>query len=346
MASESPTASRTLPEVLLRWGGLIEEELRRQALPATSELGRMASYHLGWTDAAGMPAAAGGGKRIRPSLCLWAATACGADPERALPVAAAIELIHNFTLVHDDIQDRDTLRRGRPTVWSVWGEAQGINAGDGLFALAVRAGLAQPQAVQVLVEATIEVIEGQCLDLQSEGRLEGSLAAYLRMVEAKTGALLGASLEAGAAVAGAGPQTRERLRRAGRLLGIAFQLRDDWLGVWGDPALTGKSRDGDLARRKLGYPVVAGHAAADDARRLELERLYAPAPPSTHVPREREGTERIRELLEELGGPAATARAPGERAAEAVAAIQSCDFPPQRTQEFVDVAHHVAERSR
>jgi geranylgeranyl diphosphate synthase, type I len=332
-----------MPDVLLRWNPLVEEELRRRSLPPGTPLALMTSYHLGWLDAEGRPASGAGGKRIRPSLCLWAATACGAEPEWALPAAAAVELIHNFTLVHDDIQDGDRLRRGRPTVWSLWGPAQGINAGDGLFALALRAALVQPEAARVLVEATLEVIEGQCLDLESEGRLAGSVPAYLRMVEAKTGALLGASLEAGAAAAGADPETRRRLRRAGRLLGIAFQLRDDWLGVWGDPTLTGKSRDGDLERRKLGYPVVAAHEAADPARRAELERLYEARPDRSGA----DGDEaRIRRLLDDLGGPAATVDAPRRRAAEAIVAVESCEFARERTQEFVDVAHHVAERSR
>src|SRR5207237_5377859 len=175
MTSPSLASGRVLPDVLTRWNALIEEEMRREALPPTTQLGRMTSYHLGWVDVEGRPAAAGVGKRMRPALCLWAATACGADPERALPVAAAIELVHNFTLVHDDIQDGDLLRRGRPTVWSIWGQAQGINAGDGLFALALRAALERPDAARVLVEAAVEVIEGQCLDLQHEGRLNGSL---------------------------------------------------------------------------------------------------------------------------------------------------------------------------
>src|SRR5438105_80295 len=220
MTGQSLASDRVLPEVLSRWNGQIEGEMHRQALPPTTQLGRMASYHLGWVDVEGRSSAAGGGKRMRPALCLWAASACGADPQRALPVAAAIELVHNFTLVHDDIQDGDLLRRGRPTVWSIWGQAQGINVGDGLFALALRAALAQPEAARVLVDATVEVIEGQCLDLQQEG------------------------------------------------------------------------------------------------------------------------------LLEELGGARATEAAPMEWAARAVAAVESCEFAGERMQEFVDVAHHVAERSR
>ena len=343
MTSQSLAPGHVLPEVLLRWNAQIEEELRRQALPPTSQLGHMASYHLGWVDVSRRPAAAGGGKRLRSSLCVWAAAACGAELDQALPVAAAIELIHNFTLVHDDIQDGDLLRRGRPTVWAVWGQAQGINAGDGLFALALRAALERPQAARVLVDATVEVIEGQCLDLQHEGRLDGSLPAYLRLVEAKTGALLGASLEAGGVVAGAAPELRSKLRQAGRLLGIAFQLRDDWLGVWGDPELTGKSRDGDLERRKLGYPVVAAHAAADEGRRLQLERLYESRQDGSP---KGGASRRIRRLLDELGGAPATAAAPMERAAQAVAVIESCALAVERKQEFVDVANHVAERSR
>src|SRR5438128_3040579 len=114
MTGESLAAGRVVPEVLQRWSTRIEQEMRRQALPTTTHLGNMAAYHLGWVDADRRPAGGGGGKRMRPSLCLWATAACGGEPEAALAVATAIELLHNFTLVHDDIQDGDVLRRGRP----------------------------------------------------------------------------------------------------------------------------------------------------------------------------------------------------------------------------------------
>lgn len=344
-----PTSSiHSVPPVLARWTSEIEEALRQAALPTDGLLGRMAAYHMGWLEADGTPAAASGGKHVRSNLVCWAAEACGGSAEAAMPAACAVELTHNFTLVHDDVQDRDRLRRGRETVWAVWGEAQAINAGDAISALAVTTLLAprtasseeqarRSQAAAALLQALIEVIEGQTLDLQHECRPDTPTATYLRMIEAKTGALLGASLELGAIVAGASPEISDRLRHAGRLLGIAFQLRDDWLGVWGEPALTGKSRENDLTRRKLTHPIVCAYEAADDGRRRELKALYQT--------RGSEQEPRIRRLLEELGGSELTAGTASARASEAVYEIQRCGFDPARVEELVDVARYLAQRN-
>jgi geranylgeranyl diphosphate synthase type I len=308
----------------------------------------MTAYHLGWVEPDGSPADHSAGKRIRPALVCWAAEATGGTLEEALPAACAVELVHNFTLVHDDVQDRDSLRRGRPTVWSVWGEAQAINAGDAIGAMALvtllgPAGaepaqrLRRSQAAAALLRAEIEVIEGQTLDLQHEGRPETPSRTYLRMVEAKTGALVGASLELGAIVSGAPEAVQERLRRAGRLLGVAFQLRDDWLGVWGDPELTGKSKENDLTRRKLTFPVVRAYEVADPAQRQEFLTLYgAPGP---------EEEPRIRRLLERLGGPDLTADSAADAARRAVHEVEGCGLDATRMEEFSDVARYVAERT-
>ncbi len=268
-----PTLQRLLPQLGLA--------LRSTAVPATTRLGAMASYHLGWTDADGRATAEGGGKFVRGCLALWAAEQCGGDLEAALPVAAAVEWIHNFTLVHDDIQDGDHQRRHRATVWVVWGSAQAINAGDGMHAVAYRAVLsgrgrpaARLRAAAALNTAIIAVIEGQCLDLDLEGRIGTSVSTYLRLVRAKTGALIGAALEAGALMGGAGGRQAALLRRAGVELGVAFQIRDDWLGTWGDSTMTGKRCGGDLERRKISYPILVGHALLQGSARRELRRLY------------------------------------------------------------------------
>ncbi len=332
----------TTPALLARAGGL--GHWLSQSAPRGPRLGQMAGYHMGWFAADGRPASNVPGKLLRPALALWACAACGGEQQLAAPVAAALEWIHNFTLVHDDIQDGDRLRRHRPTVWSIWGVGQGINAGDGMHTAAFRLLVSQgppPRrrllAARVIADALLEVIEGQCLDLSREGTPETSPGTYRRLAIAKTGALLGASLEAGAATTGASTAARRNLRRAGRLLGLAFQYRDDWLGIWGDSRSTGKSAKGDLQRRKVTHPVVAAYAKASPAQRTELRRLY-------RFPGA-DGSDRIRELLEELGMRALTESEAQRAAKDSVQAVRSCGFDTQAVLEFEELASFVASRS-
>jgi geranylgeranyl diphosphate synthase type I len=331
------------PEILGRHIDLLDAGLRGSTPRMKGLLRQMSSYHLGLTDAQGRPAQEPAGKRIRPALSLWACEALGGDPEWALPAAVAVELIHNFTLIHDDIQDGDQLRRHRPAVWTIWGTEQGINAGDGMFAAALSALLApgprpgrRMRAAHLLSAAVVQVVEGQCLDLALEGKPGASQATYLRLVTLKTGALLGAAMAAGAVLAGASKAVTRRFDAAGRLLGLAFQVRDDWLGTWGDPELTGKGRSGDLRRRKLTYPVVAAYEVATRTRRHELRRLFAEREPG--------GEFRLRALLDELGGPALTAGVPMVLARDAVAVLTG--LPDEALTDFADLAIHVAERNR
>ena len=222
----------------------------------------MARYHLGWEDERGNPSDAGG-KGLRAGLCLLACEAAGGDWKIAMPAAAAVELVHSFSLVHDDIQDRDRERHHRPAVWTVWGEAQAINAGDALLALArlALAGASVPsktlvRAGRCLDEATLEMVEGQVLDLEFENCDYVSVDEYLDMVGRKTGALFACSLSLGAIVAGAGNQRVGQFDRLGRRLGVAFQVRDDVLGIWGEAEKTGKPAGADLQRRKKSLPVL------------------------------------------------------------------------------------------
>ena len=331
------------PALLDRHSALLDAGLRKSAPRTRGLLRQMSAYHLGFTDAHGRAASEPAGKRIRPALALWACEALGGEPAWALPAAVAVELIHNFTLIHDDIQDGDQLRRHRPTVWTIWGTEQGINAGDGMFANAL-SGLLAPgprpgrrmRAAHLLSAAVVQVVEGQCLDLSLEGRAGAPQATYLRLVTMKTGALLGASMAAGAVLAGARQDVVRRFDAAGRLLGLAFQVRDDWLGTWGDPQLTGKGRSGDLRRRKLTYPVVAAYEVATPARRKELRRLFKE--------REAGGEFRLRAVLDELGGPALTAGVPMVLARDAIAALTG--LPDEALTDFADLAIHVAERNR
>jgi len=260
-----------------------------EAFPAAEEqvarFYQMQEYHLGWRDEHLRPASADPGKLIRPQLALLACQAAGGDPRQALPLAAGVQLLHDFTLIHDDIEDNSTTRRGRPTVWSIWGLAQGINAGDGMFVIAhlaihrlAEAGVPAERILRVLRrfdEIILHVCEGQYLDLSYEGNLEIDEAAYLAMIERKTAALIAASAELGALVGGADEETIQALFDFGRALGLAFQIEDDVLGIWGDPAVTGKPFAADLYRRKLSLPVI--HALTTSPDRERLMRLYAQA---------------------------------------------------------------------
>jgi len=235
-------------------------------LPPPDDYARMLYYHLGWIDE-GQPRAVAG-KRTRPAITLLCAAASGGDWERALPFAAAVELIHNFSLVHDDIQDDSPLRRGRATVWKLWGKPQAINAGDALFTYAHLAaqrarlrGLdsaAIIEAFQLLDTTGLHLTQGQHHDMAFETRDEVTADEYLQMIEGKTASLIATAAECGALAAGQTPAVRGHYRKFGRHLGLAFQIRDDILGIWGDAALTGKSAATDIVTRKKTLPVLIG----------------------------------------------------------------------------------------
>ena len=227
-------------------------------------MAEMVAYHLGWIEAS----TGGRGKRIRPLLALLCCAAAGGAWQDALPAASAIELIHNFSLVHDDIQDQSPERRGRPTLWTRWGIAQAINAGDALLVLARIStfrlrGAGHPESsvleVQLaLDEACLHLTKGQHLDLAFEGRDRVRVSEYIEMIEGKTAALVTAAATAGAALARPAPRILEAYREFGRNLGLAFQILDDILGIWGSPAVTGKPAGDDLRSRKKTLPVLFG----------------------------------------------------------------------------------------
>ena len=248
------------------------EATMHQAIPDTvpAALCGMLRYHLGWVDTTFQPTADKAGKRLRPVFLLLAGEAQGGDWQQALPAAAAIELLHNFTLIHDDIEDRDRTRRGRPTLWAVWGEPQAINAGDALFALAYRSLFnlqkthVPPEtvlhAVNRYTDAILHITEGQHLDLSFEAESTVDEATYLTMIEGKTAALLGLACELGGILAGAAEPHLAALREFGVELGLAFQMQDDWLGLWGNPEKTGKPVGSDLHNRKKTLPILHGMA--------------------------------------------------------------------------------------
>jgi geranylgeranyl diphosphate synthase type I len=251
----------------------IENELKLQIArldnPRTAQFHEMLTYHMGWTGAGAGPLATG--KRIRPLLVLLTVASikdkrkAGDYWLRAKSAAAAIELVHNFSLVHDDIQDNSDKRRGRPTVWSVWGEPMAINAGDALFVIANQAmlDLSKEFPAEIVVKAAgilndtcLDLTCGQFLDMSYEERTDLQLDDYWPMIGGKTSALLSACTQIGALLGGAGEGQQEILKLFGFHLGQAFQIQDDVLGIWGDEALTGKSAASDLVEGKNSLPVL------------------------------------------------------------------------------------------
>ncbi|MEK6619431.1 MAG: polyprenyl synthetase family protein [Chloroflexota bacterium] len=281
----------------------IDEEIRSvltQAEPALQPFYGMMLYHLGLETER-----SGSGKRLRPLLLVLLYEALAGEPGPAMPAAAALELLHNFTLIHDDIEDQDPTRRHRPTVWSVWGVPQAINAGDGMYAtsrLAVHGLLARGFPAERVLEfahlvdqACVRVCEGQFLDISFESRTDVTAERYRAMVAKKTGALIAASAEGAAVLASDDPDPRMALARFGDDFGQAFQAHDDLLGVWASSERTGKLEMNDLVKRKKTLPVVLAFERAAPKVRASLEQLFArPAP----LPAE--DVERVREILDDL----------------------------------------------
>jgi geranylgeranyl diphosphate synthase type I len=253
-------------------------------------LARMIKFHLGLIDSTGEPTTPEErrglqGKRLRPAIAMLAAQSVGGSPEAAAPLAAAIELLHNFTLIHDDVQDRSPNRRHRATVWRIWGDAQAINAGDALFAASHLTLLNTPLtavSAETLIEltrqfnrTTTDIVRGQVLDLSYEGRSDVTPVQYLEMISGKTAAILGFAARGGAIVGGANAALSGRFADFGEALGIGFQIRDDLLGIWGEDAATGKSRGDDIRRRKQSLPILLLRARASEDDTARLDALYA-----------------------------------------------------------------------
>jgi geranylgeranyl diphosphate synthase type I len=271
----------TGPEVLFRYRDAIEREVSR-ALPASdSAIDEMVRFALGWTDE-GLPTL---GKSVRPTFCLLTCESLGGDLEVALPVAVAVELVHSFSLIHDDIEDGDETRHHRPSLWAAYGRGPAMYAGVALWTRAYQTldraherGLSAERTLaarKVLNGAAREMIEGQHQDLTFELRLDVTLGEYLEMIERKSAALLGASLHLGAIVAGADDEECARFAQFGREIGLAFQIRDDVLGIWGEGSATGKPVGADIARKKKTLPVVHAFQHVVGPDRDLLRSVYA-----------------------------------------------------------------------
>jgi geranylgeranyl diphosphate synthase type I len=322
----------------------------RRALdrPGVEHIG-LIRYHLGWQDADGAPLEGRAGKMLRPSLCLLCCEAAGGGAASAVPAAAAIELLHNFTLIHDDIEDRSETRHGRATLWKVAGIAQAINAGDGLFAIAQRtllrledAGVPGDRvlaAARRLNETCIELCEGQYADLSFEARDDVTLADYERMVRGKSAVLIAAACAIGAIVAGASAGEVDAFSRYGLTIGLGFQVQDDVLGIWGSPDHTGKPVGDDIRVRKKSYPIVYAMEHLDADGRGEVRRIFA-----ADAVGDRE-VARVMALLDGCGAREAASEAARRYADDAVAALGGLSIDAEHRADLEAVAEFAVERT-
>jgi len=268
MSAVSPATAALIDE-RIEW---LDAEMDAALRSASTDLKlyQWARYHLGWSDESLEPLAPAerrkhGGKRLRGVLTVLACEAVGGSGHRSAAAGAAIELIHNFSLVHDDVEDHDEERRHRPTVWKLWGVPHAINVGSNMQAMVDVAVLRLSnlfpadevvQAFRIITRAIVQMTEGQFLDMAAEDAHTMSLADYFRMTGGKTAALIEGGLQVGATLGTRDAARIENLARFGRSFGLAFQCRDDFLGMWGSPALTGKPVASDLVQGKRSLPVV------------------------------------------------------------------------------------------
>jgi len=334
-----------LPRAFRRYRAELDAELRTVFAGRDSPLYDMLRYHLGWVDERGKPLSQNSGKALRPTLCLLICQAVGGDHHQALPAAAALELVHNFSLIHDDIQDGDRERRHRPTVWYLWGKEHALNAGDSMHALATQAlyrlgqrGVPAPKQVavlQVLTEATLAMIEGQHLDLSYESRLDISVEDYLQTIALKTAALISCATEMGALLGSDEEDLRAGLRRFGHHLGLAFQIRDDILGIWGDEPALGKPLASDIRRKKKSLPVVYALSRGDE----RLVKIYQ-KPELTD-----EDVTSVLHNLDTTGAQPWSQQQAEDFCRKALSELDGLGLEPWAREELVELAHFLTERS-
>jgi geranylgeranyl diphosphate synthase type I len=308
----------------------------------TPEVRAVAAYHLGLTDAQGRPTGSGG-KALRPALALLSARATGAEAKRGVPAAVAVELVHNFSLLHDDIMDGDVERRHRPTAWKVYGIGPAILAGDAMLALAEDILLedgGQPGswAARCLSAAVLRLIAGQGSDLAFEKRDDVSLSECLTMAGDKTAALMACACSIGAVYLGAPPALAMSLAAFGAHIGLAFQLTDDLLGIWGAPEITGKPVRADLRARKKSLPVVAA-LTSGSAQGRQLGELLARPEPLTE-----EDLILAAKLVEEADGKKWTEAEADTQLAEAERCLAETSMPDEVRAEFSAIAQFITTR--
>jgi len=294
----------SLPESLTSYHNAVRIELEKVIDCDSSVLCNMLRYHMGWQDEQGHPCGRESGKFIRPTLCLLSCQAVGGDTSQILPAAAAVELIHNFSLIHDDIEDASYERHHRPTIWKLWGQSQAINAGDAMFTLAYLAllklkenGIADEKitgSTELLSLACLKLCEGQYLDVEYENRFDITIEDYLDIAAKKTAALIAAATSLGAYLGSEDSKLVDSFHLFGEELGVAYQIYDDILGIWGTEESTGKSAS-DISQRKKTLPVLYGLQNSKGDERERLEKLYSQKSIGD------EGVTEVIKILDQLG---------------------------------------------
>jgi geranylgeranyl diphosphate synthase type I len=330
----------SLAESLERTTSLLRPALRAAVESLDDPHMRLiAGYQAGCWDATGAPSDEHGGKRLRGALTLMATEACGAEPEAALSAAVAVELVHNFSLLHDDVMDRDVTRRHQPTGWVVYGESAAILAGTAMLTLAAQLVADMPAAQACLLDATQRLISGQSDDLLLEHRADADLEAVLRMAAGKTAALLSCAAAVGAHAVGAPGGAVAALAEYGFELGMAFQLVDDFLGIVGDPERTGKSASSDLRAGKRTAPIVAalqlGNGAAAHLRDVLADDLA-----------DDDAVALAAKLVAEAGGLDWARHEAAARVARACAGLSDAGLSAAGVADLGELARYVLERDR
>ena len=294
----------SVPESFTSYRDTVRVELKKIIDNCTPPLSNMLRYHMGWQDEHGHSCSRESGKFIRSNLCLLSCEVVGGDTSQVMPAAAAVELIHNFSLIHDDIEDASDERHHRPTVWKLWGQSQAINAGDAMFTLAYLALLRLKEkgvtnekvasSAKMLSLACLQLCEGQYLDIEYEDRPDTTTEDYLDMAVRKTAALFAVSTSLGAYLGSEDSKLADFFHLFGKELGIAYQIYDDILGIWGTEKSTGKSVS-DISQRKKTLPVVYGLQNSEGEARKRLEKLY------TQKSIEGEDIAEVTNILDQLG---------------------------------------------
>lgn len=336
-----------LPAAFEKYRSAIEGELRTALAERQSPLYDMLRYHLGWVDDKGNPQRGTTGKALRPILCLLACEAVSGNYHRALPSAIAVEMVHNFSLIHDDIQDDDRERRHRPTVWSIWGKPQAINAGTAMRILAGMALLRlkdvsvqkQLHVQRLIDESSLKLIEGQYLDISYESRFDIGVSDYLDMIERKTAALIACSLEVGALLGTDDEPVIASFQSFGRNMGMAFQIRDDILGIWGTEEQTGKPLGSDIRHRKKTLPIVYILEKAEDGLRKELINVYQ------NGAFNEDGVGTVLRILESVDVQHQAQRMAERYRDKAIRAIDKLALLPSAKHDLEEVSHFLVERN-